>query len=242
MPDDITLIVEEEIALILLISEKGDPGTPVAHDDLIDIQGSGTQHLSTAEVAEIATNTAKVSFPEAPNDGKQYARESLAWAEVVGGGGGALNFIAAVTVGAGIGFVDFTGLSGTRYILRGTYPSAPTVSIDWRILFNGDTSETGYSSAKSVFFGTPAAQSNNAGAVFSAANRGPGSFEIAIFSDGANMLWRSENFNTNPSFYQAEFTGMVAKAGAITAIRIDQVSSGLLEQGAIIELYEVTNA
>ena len=37
---------------------------------------------------DVTANTAKVSFPEAPNDGKQYARKDLGWEEVSGGGGG----------------------------------------------------------------------------------------------------------------------------------------------------------
>jgi hypothetical protein len=35
----------------------------------------------------VVLNTAKVSFPEAPNDGQQYARQSQGWAVVVGGTG-----------------------------------------------------------------------------------------------------------------------------------------------------------
>lgn len=39
---------------------------------------------------DVVNNTAKVSFPEAPLDGKQYARQSGNWTEVTGGGGGGI--------------------------------------------------------------------------------------------------------------------------------------------------------
>ena len=40
--------------------------------------------------ADVTANNAKVSFPEAPSDGKQYARKDLGWEEVSGGGGSSL--------------------------------------------------------------------------------------------------------------------------------------------------------
>ena len=56
-----------------------------------DISGLATQLALTAEATtranadtQLQTNIdAKVSFPEAPNDGKQYARKNRSWAEVV---------------------------------------------------------------------------------------------------------------------------------------------------------------
>jgi hypothetical protein len=51
-------------------------------------EGTDTKILTTAERAEIAANTSKVSFPEAPNDGQEYVRKSEAWAVATGGGGG----------------------------------------------------------------------------------------------------------------------------------------------------------
>ena len=45
-----------------------------------------TIYDDTAIQAEVTLNTAKVSFPEAPVDTKQYARVDAGWAEVVGGG------------------------------------------------------------------------------------------------------------------------------------------------------------
>jgi hypothetical protein len=51
-------------------------------------EGSDTKILTAAERAEIAANTSKVSFPEAPEDGNEYARKNGAWSVVTGGGGG----------------------------------------------------------------------------------------------------------------------------------------------------------
>lgn len=60
---------------------------------------TGTQLASTisdfdAEVSnntDVTANTAKVSFPEAPNDGQEYVRKNLDWAIATGGGGGGRN-------------------------------------------------------------------------------------------------------------------------------------------------------
>ncbi len=69
---------------------------------------TGTQTASTISDFEstvsantdVSANTAKVSFPEAPNDGKQYARKDLGWEEVTGGGGGS-NFTVTTFTGGG---------------------------------------------------------------------------------------------------------------------------------------------
>ena len=55
---------------------------------------TGTQTASTisdfdtkvTNNTSVTTNTSKVSFPEAPNDGQQYARQSLGWTPVSAGG------------------------------------------------------------------------------------------------------------------------------------------------------------
>ena len=58
-----------------------------------------TTTISPSQSSDITTNNAKVSFPEAPNDGKQYARKDLGWEEVTSGGGGS-SFIACCPFGA----------------------------------------------------------------------------------------------------------------------------------------------
>ena len=42
-----------------------------------------TVYNDTAIQAEVDLNTAKVTFPEAPNDGKDYTRKNLAWSRIV---------------------------------------------------------------------------------------------------------------------------------------------------------------
>ena len=42
--------------------------------------------ITAQQTSDITTNNAKVTFPEAPNDGTQYARKSLGWEAVAGGG------------------------------------------------------------------------------------------------------------------------------------------------------------
>jgi len=41
-----------------------------------------TTTITPTQASNISTNNAKVSFPEAPSDGKQYARKDAAWEEV----------------------------------------------------------------------------------------------------------------------------------------------------------------
>ena len=45
-----------------------------------------TTTITPTQSGDIATNNAKVSFPEAPSDGKQYARKDAAWEEVAASG------------------------------------------------------------------------------------------------------------------------------------------------------------
>lgn len=49
-----------------------------------------TTTITPTQSGDISTNNAKVSFPEAPSDGKQYARKDAAWDEITGGGGSSL--------------------------------------------------------------------------------------------------------------------------------------------------------
>jgi len=47
-----------------------------------------TTTISAQQASDISANNAKVSFPEAPSDGSQYARQNGGWSVVSGGGGG----------------------------------------------------------------------------------------------------------------------------------------------------------
>jgi len=67
-------------------------------DDGIDYVKSHND-LTDTLVSNISTNNAKVSFPEALSDGKQYARKDGAWEEVVASGsGGAPNTYNIISV------------------------------------------------------------------------------------------------------------------------------------------------
>ena len=47
-----------------------------------------TTTITQTQADDIIANNAKVSFPEAPTDGQQYARQNSSWSVVSGGGGG----------------------------------------------------------------------------------------------------------------------------------------------------------
>ena len=57
--------------------------TDTVYDD------TNLQNSVNTNTANIAVNTSKVSFPEAPTDGQQYARQNQSWSVVTGGSGGA---------------------------------------------------------------------------------------------------------------------------------------------------------
>lgn len=68
-------------------SVNGFTGTVTLDSDNI-AEGSNNLYYTDARVSAntaVVANTAKVSFPEAPNDGNQYARQSGAWSQVTGG-------------------------------------------------------------------------------------------------------------------------------------------------------------
>ena len=68
-------------------SVNGQTGTVTLDSDNI-AEGSNNLYFTDARVSAnsaVTANTAKVSFPEAPNDGNQYARQSGAWSQVTGG-------------------------------------------------------------------------------------------------------------------------------------------------------------
>lgn len=98
----------------VIAAHAADPDVPFSSSDSIKLSGiataatandtdanlknranhTGTQVASTisdfdTEVSNnpsVTANTAKVSFPEAPNDGNQYARKNLGWEQVAAGG------------------------------------------------------------------------------------------------------------------------------------------------------------
>jgi hypothetical protein len=55
-----------------------------------EVLEGNTTTITPTQSGDISTNNAKVSFPEAPSDGKQYARKDAGWDEVTGGGGSSL--------------------------------------------------------------------------------------------------------------------------------------------------------
>lgn len=63
-------------------SVNGQTGTVILDADDISDALTTNKFATQAQLDEIATNTTKVSFPEAPNDGQQYVRQSEAWAVV----------------------------------------------------------------------------------------------------------------------------------------------------------------
>ena len=84
-PDERSLIVNTTLQQAVIYVN----GTfkQASFEDTDDIPEGINKFATSADLAAIAANTAKVSFPEAPNDGKQYARKDLGWEEVVSGGG-----------------------------------------------------------------------------------------------------------------------------------------------------------
>ena len=87
-PDERSLIVNTTLnQAVIYVNGTFKQASFVNTDDIPE----GTNKFATsANLAAIIANTAKVSFPEAPNDGKQYARKDLVWDEITGGAGSSL--------------------------------------------------------------------------------------------------------------------------------------------------------
>jgi len=84
-PDERSLIVNTTLQQAVIYVN----GTfkQASFEDTDDIPEGTNKFATSADLAAITANTAKVSFPEAPSDSKQYARKDAAWEEVVSGGG-----------------------------------------------------------------------------------------------------------------------------------------------------------
>lgn len=75
----------------IALTNNGDTSIHYHSSDRIRANHTGTQPASTisdfntavAGTPSVTANTAKVSFPEAPNDGSYYARKSLGWSPVL---------------------------------------------------------------------------------------------------------------------------------------------------------------
>jgi hypothetical protein len=72
-----------------------------------------TTTITTGQANEIAANTLKVTFPEAPSDGSQYARQNGSWSVVSGGGGGDTYDLNAGTKSGNSVPLNLTSGSGT---------------------------------------------------------------------------------------------------------------------------------
>tara|TARA_R110002020_G_scaffold65330_1_gene172564 strand:+ start:8191 stop:9492 length:1302 start_codon:yes stop_codon:yes gene_type:complete len=83
-PDERSLIVNTTLQQAVIYVN----GTfkQASFEDTDDIPEGTNKFATIADLAAIAVNTAKVSFPEAPIDGKQYARKDAAWEEVAASG------------------------------------------------------------------------------------------------------------------------------------------------------------
>lgn len=78
-------------------------------DDISDgsVYVKSENNFSDTYKGYVDSNNAKVSFPEAPNDGQQYARQSEGWSVVTGGGGSSLE-------------VNVETLTGNKTLVSGT--------------------------------------------------------------------------------------------------------------------------
>ena len=99
MPENIAITVDDTTETVSLVVTSGTVDSvfgrtgavvAVAGDyDTSEVTEVTNLYYTEARVAAnsaVALNTAKVTFPEAPNDGTQYARKNLGWEAVAGGG------------------------------------------------------------------------------------------------------------------------------------------------------------
>ncbi len=72
-----------------------------------------TTTITQNQADDITANNAKVSFPEAPSNGSQYARQNGGWSVVSGGGGGSGTVTSVAATHAGNAFTATIGNTST---------------------------------------------------------------------------------------------------------------------------------
>jgi len=90
--------------------------------------------LNGLDTGDITLNNAKITFPEAPEDGTQYAREDGAWVEVTSGGtpGGSTTQMQYNNTGSFGGITNVTSdgtdlfINGKQINIQSTAPSSPS--------------------------------------------------------------------------------------------------------------------
>jgi len=80
--------------------------------DATQALAGNTTTITQTQADDIIANNAKVSFPEAPTDGQQYARQNSSWSVVSGGGGGAVDSVNGQTGAVTLTTSDLTNDSG----------------------------------------------------------------------------------------------------------------------------------
>jgi len=85
LADQTDLALEQTAQDTLISTNATDIGTNVTGILALDTDVTNLETSQGVQDTAIGLNTAKVTFPEAPNDGTQYARKDLGWEAVAGG-------------------------------------------------------------------------------------------------------------------------------------------------------------
>lgn len=138
--------------------------------------------------------------------------------------------------------LTFSGLTGDRYILRGTMPSSSLTQFPY-ILFNGDTDSTGYYHTQQLNFGSVQDASDASGVARSQPNTGINIFNIEIFYTSNVARWQSESTSKDLSAARTYETlwGAGPATGGITSISLVDSFNANIVSGVSFELYEVSN-
>jgi len=152
MAEEVNIIIEDSAEAVNISVANGvgvfkhseltlDDGTNPHATTKTDIGLSNILNVDLTPAVDL--NTAKVTFPEAPADGKQYARIDSSWSEVAGGGS-----VDSVNSLTGVVVLD------TDNIAEGTnkYYSDSLVNANTNVLAN--TSKISYTDASAVSLNT----------------------------------------------------------------------------------------
>ena len=151
---EVILEVVEEVFELLEVSEKGDPGTPVDHNDLISIQGGTVTeryHLTVAELGRVISAAQKAALdgansPSAANV-LETRNESESAKDATGGGTVTLdvtadNVFVVTTDDTAFTFAT-TGEADSRGITLVLKFTAAIPAITWPALANNDPDLSG---------------------------------------------------------------------------------------------------
>jgi hypothetical protein len=217
-----------------MVKATYDPNNVAGDAFDMDNMVEGTNKILTAEErAAIISNTAKISFPEAPNDGSEYVRKNEAWEVSSGGGGTDDQTIDTLSLSGTTLTIALEGDGEAPYTIDlgsiDTDTQLSEVQVDLYTANNGYlTSEVDGSTTNEIqtlgFFGTTLLLSDGGGSVdLSSLQDGTGTDSQTLSFDGTNVSITGGNsvditaIDTDTQLNESQVDSYVSNNGYLTS-------------------------